>query len=150
MADDHTHYDGLEQQRQALEAMSSDLSKKLQAMIWEQEQRAHDFNSVVPNYEESIPEPEPAPEPEAFSSYTIPSISIEPPTPSEMPPQPPLPAQMRQKKAKTRVHTVPYTRPPEQQGEPPLVQKGKDEGSIGGVGITCIIIAVYLFIQCCS
>lgn len=145
MSDEHIHHpDGLEQQRQALETMSSDLTLKLQAMISEQNQRAHEFNAVVADYEEPEPEPElitvsyapeptyaPAPEP-AQNHYPTP-----PPAPWAQPT--PKPARKAPKPALKPAQKRRTVKP-----------SPKEEGSISGVTITCIVIAVYLFIQCCS
>lgn len=149
MTDEHKYPDGLEQQRQVLEAMSTQLTQKLQAMIAEQNQRAHDFNAIVPDYEHAYPEAE-------VEVMSVPYETIATPAPAPTPTYPtpptPPPSPWAQQEPQPVYHTPPIAKKTTAKRRPKKVpaEQAKEEGSVSGVTITCIVIAVYLFIQCCS
>lgn len=140
-----------ESQRLALEAMSSQLVHKLNAMISEQEERARRFaeqhHSTLPTPQQFTP---------TVPEYTPPAA--EPPGPSAAPaprqkPVPPPPATRRPEPQPT--WNPDYRSPTETARKPlrttPRKKTAKEEeGNIGAGMIITIIIAVIILMRACS
>ncbi len=153
MSEENEHHDGLAQQRQALEQMSNDLTLRLQAMIAQQEQRAHEFNAIVPNSTPELNVPaEPEPQPAWDVVYEEPSSPPPPPAPTTAPaaqlPPTPQPAPVFQQPI-PQAAPIQRKRPSKPRGlKPP--KDDKEEGSIGSVAIGIIIFIIFIILRGCS
>ncbi|MFI3243188.1 MAG: hypothetical protein R3Y56_02920 [Akkermansia sp.] len=140
MSEEQDHHDGLAHQRQALEQMSQDLSRRLQEMIVQQEQRAHEFNALVPH---AMPELL-TPQEETSASPTLPQTPL--------PPLPPQAAPSYQQESPVlSPATKPSPRP--QQAKPRRIKPpvgNQEEGSIGPVAIGIIVFAIFIVLKSCS
>lgn len=128
-----------ESQRQALDAMSSELVDKLNRMIEEQNARVRAFATQYP--QQAAPAPEPvtyhAPQPEPPAEQPRPMHSVTPP-----------PA------AKPRTEAPPPVRPqqhaPAAKVKPAAPAKDKDENSIGCGKLVVIIAIIVILLRCCN
>ncbi len=134
MSEEHDHHDGLAQQRQALEQMSQDLTLRLQEMITQQEQRAHEFNATVPH---SLPEIDVV---ETTASY-----EQEPTYQYEAPPLPPQPSPSYPSPRALPKHAPVKPTPKLKRSD-----ESKEEGSIGPVAIGIIIFIIFTILRSCG
>lgn len=134
MQEDDSHHDGLAKQRQILEQMSDDLTNRLQGMIAQQEQRAREFNALVPKHipEISIPQELDAAADKVSQAGT--TVSFEVPAQVYAPYAPPAPQPAktikRQKMKKSPV--------------PAAIEEPQEEGSVSGLMIGIIIFAIFI------
>ena len=127
-------------QRQALEAMSNELVRKLNLMIQEQEQRARDFAAT---HHSTLPTPAapvlnmPAPKPQAKA-----------PAPVYTPVTPPQPVTTKEPQASPkREQPTRYSAPP------PGAKKTKPQEEEGNIGMGIVIfslIGIIMLIRSCT
>ncbi len=143
MDEEHSHHDGLEQQRKALEQMSNDLTQRLQVMIEQQEQRAHEFNAIVSDYmpEQAIETPVENDSTlyESISVYDESEEYVEPPKPYYVP-APKVP----RLKAKKKISDSPVQTLYEPE------ENEKEESSVSAVTIGIIIFAIFIILRSCN
>ncbi len=140
MNDEHNHHDGLAQQRQALEQMSQELTLRLQEMIAQQEQRAHEFNALVP---EQLPEMQVREEPQELVSPSFPQVE----SVIQLPPPPRPAASYQQPAPKAKPTPKPKAPRPRKLAKP---AEPTEEGSIGPVAIGIIVFAIFIMLKSCS
>ena len=137
------HRVNTEAQRQALEAMSAELVRKLNIMIQEQEQRAREFAAM---HHSTLPTPA-APD---FTAQNTPAPAQETakPAPVYAPVTPPPPATRRPQ------HTAPEWDPPIQHSKPRSTSKTEgsqpEESNIGMGIVIFAMVGIFMLLRSCT
>ncbi len=134
-----------EAQRQALESMSSDLVRKLNIMIMEQEQRAREFAAT---HHSTLPTP----------AATVPPVFPEIQTAPETPKPAPALAHPAKVPPQPAIRKAPVTAPEWEQPvpqrikprPPPKTEKKEEENNVGMGMVIFALIGIIMLIRSCS